>query len=569
MANSRTQALLRRAIAMCLPFVLMSSVGAGADSAAAPVVLRDSPGATVQLPDGTLKSFATVQQKHCASVSSTDGGRTWGKQRIEFELAGRRAAVPQAMLDRDGELHVFPMVWRGKGRRFGIDRCIDIWHCKTSKGRQAWDEPKPIFKGYVGSLNGVTQLASGRIVLPHQYWVPGRGSAPPTGGHVVTASYSDDGGKTWALSPAKLTAPCRADFIGSNYGACEPTIIQLKDGRAWMLMRTQTDFLYESFSPDGVQWSEAQPSRFRSSSSPASLVRLPDGRIVLFWNNCEEPSRVDGKPVYVNRDALHAAISDDEGKTWHGYREVCRDPRRNQSPAPRGDQGTAYPAATATKDGKIMLVTGQGKGGRKLLLVDPDWLCQTHHEDDFSKGLDGWCVFKPYGPVPRYFRSRVQGARLIAHPGKPGAKALHVRRPDEKDGDDASWNFPVGNRGKLTLRLMLQKGFAGAHIALADRFFYPGDVKVLTQSLFLLPIAADGSLPDGSKLQPGRWYTLDLRWDLGKGQCLVLVDGREAGALRQMNKETPGVSYVRLRSTAETVDLAGLLVESVSADVAR
>ena len=572
-------------------FLLMTgtAVGATVDSAVAPAVLRDSPGSpVVQLPDGTLRSFLTLDQKHCASVSSADGGRSWGEPQVEFEFADRRAAVPAAMLDRDGELHVFLMVWRKgdsrrdtepageqnvrvkapKGARPGIERCIDIWHSKTSNGRQTWDQPKPIFRGYVGSINGVTQLAGGRIVLPHQYWVPGRSSAPPTGSHVVTASYSDDGGKTWKLSPAKLSAPCRADFIGNNYGACEPTIMQLKDGRVWLLMRTQTEFLYESFSPDGVQWSDAEPSRFRSSSSPASLVRVADGRIVFFWNNCEEPSRVDGKPIYVNRDALHAAISGDEGKTWRGYREVYRDPSRNRSPT-SGDQGTAYPHAAATKDGKIMLITGQGKGRRRLLLVDPDWLCQTHQEDDFSNGLDGWCVFKPYGPVPRYFRARAQGARLVDHPGKLGTKALQVRRPDEKDGDDAIWNFPVGSKGKLTLKVMLQEEFAGAHIALADRFFYPGDVKVLTQSLFLLPISADGSLPDRAKLQPGRWYTLDLQWDLGKSQCRILADGREACVLTQMNRDitTPGVSYLRLRSTAEATDPAGLLVESVKVDV--
>ena len=593
--NLKIRMFLRTAISVCLLFFLTSiaticavDIFAAADPAAASVVLRDSPGTIVELPDGTLKAFRMVERKHCVSVNSADGGRTWSEPQVEFEFIGRRAGVPVAMLDRDGEQHVFLLVWRNedsrretepvgeqnvrvtapKGRRPGIERCLDIWHCKTNNCRQGWDQPKPIFKGYVGSLNGIAQLADGRIVLPHQYWVPGRNSAPPTGSHMVTASYSDDGGKTWKLSSAKLTSPCYADFIGNNYGACEPTIVQLKDGRAWMLMRTQTNFLYESFSPDGTKWSAAKPSRFRSSSSPASLVRVADSRIVLFWNNCEEPSRVGSKAIYVNRDALHAAISDDEGKTWRGYREIYRDPLRNQSPASNGDQGTAYPHAIATKDGNILLISGQGKGRRNLLLVDPDWLCQTRQEDDFSNGLDGWCVFKPYGPVKRVFRSRTQGAMLVDHPDKPGAKVLHVRRPDEKDGDDAIWNFPVGNRGKLTLRIMFQEGFADAHIALADRFFYPGDVKVLTQSLFLLPIKADSSiLPGRAKFEPGCWYTFEFRWDLDKDRCDLFVDGRLATVLPLMDKKSVGVCYLRLRSTARAQDTAGFLVESVKADV--
>ena len=139
---------------------------------------------------------------------------------------------------------------------------------------------------------------------------------------VLFFGYSDDGGKSWARSPAKLTAPCHDGYNGSNYGACEPTLLELKDGRVWMFMRTQDGFLYESFSPDGVNWSPAKPSRFHSSNSPAFPVRLPDGRIVVFWNNAENCPRVGKDGVYSGRDALHAAISSDEGKTWSGFREV-------------------------------------------------------------------------------------------------------------------------------------------------------------------------------------------------------------------------------------------------------
>ena len=35
--------------------------------------------------------------------------------------------------------------------------------------------------------------------------------------------------------------------------------------------------------------------------------------------------------VFTNRDALHAAISEDDGKTWIGFREVALDPIRNRA----------------------------------------------------------------------------------------------------------------------------------------------------------------------------------------------------------------------------------------------
>ena len=74
-----------------------------------------------------------------------------------------------------------------------------------------------------------------------------------------------------------------------------------------------------------------------------NLVRLPHGEIVLFWNNCLEPLPREGAWIYAGRDALHAALSPDEGKTWPGSREVCLDPLRNQSRlAGMGDRGAAY-----------------------------------------------------------------------------------------------------------------------------------------------------------------------------------------------------------------------------------
>ena len=397
----------------------------------------------------------------------------------------------------------------------------------------------------------------------------GETAGPPTGCNVTTTVYSDDGGDTWRQSPAKLTTPCYANYNGSNDGAIEPTILQLGDGRAWMLIRTQTGRLYESFSTDGANWSDAQPSQFHSSDSPAWLTRLRDKRIVLFWNNCENTSRVDGQGVYTNRDALHAAISSDDGKTWRGYREIYRDPLRNQSPPKSGDRGTAYPYPTATQDGNILLISGQGEGRRNLLLVDPNWLEATHAEDDFSHGLDAWSVFKSFGPATNWWRDRIQGAELVDHPTKAGAKVLHVRRPDEKQGDGAVWNFPAGRRGKVEVSLLLQAGFKGGSIALADRFIQPTDSVGEAQNLFLLPIGSDDRLPDGTTLAPGERYTLALSWDLDTKRCQVMLGDRHAGPLALLNNDptSPGACYLRFRSTAPSVDAAGMLIEWVRADV--
>lgn len=386
-------------------------------------------------------------------------------------------------------------------------------------------------------------------------------TTPPTGPSVVTCVYSDDGGTTWQRSPAKLTAPCEGGYNGGNYGACEPTVLELQDGRVWMLIRTQAGYLYESFSTDGVNWSKARPSRFPSSNSPAFPIRLADGRIVIFWNNCVMPPRVDGQGVYAGRDALHAAISDDEGKTWWGFREVYRDPTRNSSPPKTGDRGTAYPHATLTRDGKILLVSGQGENRRRRFLIDPDWLRRTSAEASFDH-LDEWHVFKGFGPAARFWRDRVAGPQLVDHPDQPGAKALHIRRPDERDADGASWNFPALGAGSLTLRLRIEKGFGGARITLADRFYDPCDDQGEQKSPFSLAIEPDGRFGLSSRLEPGKWHTLELTWS-EFGACTVELDGKLAAVKGNPGPLPLGASYLRLRSSAANVDQAGFYVDSV------
>lgn len=525
----------------------------------------------VSLSDGSvgiISSRATNAGPEVVCKRTTDNGQTWSAPETVYKMEPKNLGTPLPLVTRDGRLQLFWTVARGRGA-IAVDYFIDIWQAHSVAGTDKWTHPQRIFEGYVGSINGWTQLANGRIVLPFAYWVGGRPEGPPTGANITTVVYSDDGGRSWRRSPAKLTAPCYQGYNGSNYGACEPTILQLGDGRVWMLIRTQTGRLYESFSRDGALWPEPKPSRFCSSDSPAWLLRLPDRRIVLVWNNCENTSRINGAGVYTNRDALHAAISADEGRSWHGYREVFRDPLRNQSPPKTGDRGTAYPYAAATKDGTILMITGQGGGRRIILRIDPRWLDETHAEDDFSGGLDGWCVFKAFGQPVHWWRDRVQGPQLVNHPDKPGAKVLHVRRPDERDGDGAVWNFPLGRKGNVTLRLHLQQGFGGGSVALADRFIQPNDDVGEKKSLFTLPIGADARLPAELTLKPKQWHTLALHWDLDNRHCQVLVDGRQACVLTSPREASPGVSYLRLRSTAQTKDTAGMLIESVQAEVSN
>jgi len=59
-----------------------------------------------------------------------------------------------------------------------------------------------------------------------------------------------------------------------------------------------------------------------------------------------------------------------------------------------------------------------------------------------------------------------------------------------------------------------------------------------------------------------------LEWDDERRRCTVRLDKKEVPVL-PLRKETLGANYLRIRSTAEDIDEAGILIESVKIDVSK
>ena len=109
---------------------------------------------------------------------------------------------------------------------------------------------------------------------------------------------------------------------------------------------------------------------------------------------------------------LSAAVSRDEGRTWQGWREVIRDPLRNEPPPPNGDHGVSYPYPTLTRDGKVVFSMWVQTGPRRFLVqLDPKWLDETRQAADFANRMDEWSIFGTKGVEfrshPAVFASRV------------------------------------------------------------------------------------------------------------------------------------------------------------------
>jgi hypothetical protein len=515
----------------------------------------------LQLPDGRLMGVhGATRDGHAVARYSTDQAMSWGGVEPLFPLDPSVGSwsLHNALLDHDGEIQlVFTndanTIREGKGL---YEIHFDIWHVRSRDGRTKWNPPVEVWNGYAGSLLSFKQLHNGRVLLPFCFltsrtWANrGEGFQKFTymGRFSSSTAYSDDNGQTWHISPDILSEPT-PDL--SADGGIEPAVLQLKDGSIRMLIRTQDNRFYESLSADGSRWSHPVPTSILSSDSPCSLTRLHDGRVVMLWNNTQRFPYANG-----GRAVLHGAISNDDGKTWSGYREVAANPLVVEPPPPNGDHGVTYTVPTLTKEGNLVtsLSTGPG-GGEYLLRVDPEWLCETSQSLDFSKGL---------GTVSTY---GTRGVSLVTDPRNASRQVLAITHPDPGWPAGAVWNFPSGHRGDLRLDLLIRPSFGGGVLGLTDQFSSPFDEQDIFFNLFNLEIGASGLVQKDTHLATGQWNQLRLQWDCGTGQCSVSVNGKAIAALPLLRHETPGPSYLRLRSASRLPDTSGMMIASAAVNV--
>lgn len=540
-------------IAMLIAVILSHGSMVAAQEAHAPIYVREAPdneSDPVLFEKGRVRIYyiEPTERRSVRSIGSMDNGRSWGDDRLEFALPGQAYHAIQVVRDDRGDMHAVTII-RAEGPR---GRQWNLWY-NRSTGEQNWGEPRKIYEGYIGALRSFQQLPGGRLILPvhvFTHYDPRPSELSDSGidfgqGDCIVF-FSDDRGNTWNRSSSRLSVPMDARRSVSRYGACEPIITRMRDGRLWMLMRNKNGQLWESFSSDdGITWTQALPTVLTSSDSPAATTRLADGRLVLFLNACQ---RWDNLRAYASggREVLHAAISHDDGRTWRGFREVLREPTSGHN---AGDRGTAYPAAVTLDDGNVLLVTGQGFA-KSIIIVDPNWLDATTTEDDFSDGLGQWSF---YGAA---------GADLVSHPDSPGRQILAIRRTNPRAQACGVWNFPSTRRGELTMRVRLDESFGGGMIALTDHFNVAADKKAHEHGVGFMTIAPSGEIQRNVALTPGKWHELRLTWEVDRRVVVIEIDGKPRGHF-MLDRDTPlGINYLRVMATGDP-GTGGLMLESV------
>ena len=498
---------------------------------------------------------------------SNDGGLTWSEPRLVYDYTGQGSlGAGPIVVTREGTVCIvlskyFCCDWAIEATEDLDKNHLEVWCVNSFDGGKTWMKPQQIDIGhsFASSSPSICQLRSGRILLPTAYLTKYK-----DGRFRTSAVYSDDLGRTWQRSPVELGIGGGKQF---ESGACESVVCEIDAGKVWMLIRSQDGYLWETFSNDGGHtWDKTRPSRFVSGNTSVGLLKLRDGRVIVAWNNHF------GRPFYdinsYGRQTICAAISDDGGRTWSGYRAVAR-----TDPQDDPDFMVTSPCLAEKPDGKVLLGYNHvhAKGGTTwadvvyhLVMFDPSWLEERSLIEDFADGVNNWVY------------NGTQGFNVQE---TPEGKSLALRRVEPSLPCSGTFNFPFARRGRLTMRVFVPQTHhvlmgGGFTFALRDSFIIPVASEFNQFSLrFESPcriIAKDPDGPGGIRaistgVQPYEkptWQDVEITWDCEKQRADLFWSGQ------LLAKDLPlfgggGYCYLNLSATNEPQDKEPVLIRRI------
>lgn len=319
---------------------------------------RGMPGSIVELKDGRLllaythitpegKGDGAVAAKH-----SSDKGKTWGD---EFTLIPRpkpagsdyychpsllRLANGQIMLSYIYAAGVTPLYGQNYYRR--SDDEAATW------GDQLILTPQPGY--HIVHNDKLVQLSSGRVIAPGEFAFATK--EDDHAGYVSYTVYSDDNGYSWHESKNVVNLlPVEAQ---------EPHVVELKDGRLLMLMRTYSGSVAKAYSTDrGETWSEGTMVKelpLPGNSSALNVKRIPSTGDLLLVRCTRGAVDTGGR-----RTPFVSVLSKDEGETWVQERVIAGDPE--------DDYG--YPGVTFVDN--MALIVYHQRDGLHVARIGIDW----------------------------------------------------------------------------------------------------------------------------------------------------------------------------------------------------
>jgi sialidase-1 len=290
--------------------------------------------------------------------SSTDEGKTWASSPLFSEPARFNVSNERALLrTREG---MIVSAWMNgaerrepKGWRWGDkdvswrEFVLPTYTCRSTDGGKTWEPPVKLSEPWCGCIHSLIQMRSGRLVLVGQEIIP-------AWRHATVMFVSDDLGKTWQRGDVLDYGIGAHDHAGSIEGS----VIERKDGSLYLLLRTESGWLWEATSRDGLKWAGLKQSTIPSVTCCPQMARLADGRIALLWN--APPRHLPANRT--SRAELSLAFSSDDGATWSKPSIVAA----NYATGGR----VSYPYLYERAPGDLWITTMQGGLRMKLHLAN-------------------------------------------------------------------------------------------------------------------------------------------------------------------------------------------------------
>ena len=335
-------------------------------------------GPFIRLKDG---SILTVGENDAQCRISKDEGKTWTDYRI-IDSSKYSIWSPVVIQCHSGVIILGfsngkeKANWNwNKVTHDSPKAILPAYVIRSLDGGRTWQDARKLHEDWTGMNRDIKETKDGHVVFATMMMRhnPGR--------HTVVTYTTKDDGKTWVRSNV-------LDLGGSgdHAGAMESTLEQLKDGRLWMLLRTDKGCFWETFSKDdGGTWDEPKPTQIDASSSPGALKRLADGRLVLVWNRLYPEGKnsypllggdnnLSEVPCSWQREELSMMLSDDDGKNWTKPVVIAKNhlqPKYTLQNAWDSKIWLTYPLIFEARPGELWITTYIG--GLKIRVNENDY----------------------------------------------------------------------------------------------------------------------------------------------------------------------------------------------------
>ncbi|MDC0262154.1 glycoside hydrolase [Planctomycetaceae bacterium] len=327
------------------------------------------------LPANHLGPFEHTTENHVLAIDdagtrvSKDGGQTWSDLRPLFDDGSNlKLRVERAMLRTKGGVLIASSMdirqrnWTWDNKLHDAPGAtLPAYVMRSLDDGKTWQDITEFHKNWTGAVRDIIETKDGRLIVSTMKMLnnPGR--------HSVVTYWSDDEGKSWHSSNV-----IDLGGVGHHGGVTEATLVELRDGRIWLLIRTNWGEFWSGYSHDGGKfWRVLKPSGIAASSAPGLLKRLASGRLVLFWNRPYPEGKTEWTlsggdrlwsevPVSNHREELSISFSEDDGQIWTKPEVIAR------------QKGTwlAYPYVFEHRPGELWVTTMQGNVRAKLFEKD-------------------------------------------------------------------------------------------------------------------------------------------------------------------------------------------------------